>query len=44
MQGKFCTGCNLTLYFSVQLDLLFTEVKIGVVAIKMLLLYVQNNY
>ena len=40
MQSKFCTACNLILYLSEQLDLLFTEVEIGVVASKILLLSV----
>ena len=40
MQSKFCTAYNLILDVPVQIDLFFTEVKIGVVAIKMLLLSV----
>ena len=36
MQSKFCTACNLILDFPVQLDLLFTKVKFGAVAIKVL--------
>ena len=44
MQNKFCTAQNFILYFSVQLDLVFTEEKCGAIAIKMLLFSVQNNY
>ena len=34
MQNKFCTAQNFILYFSVQLDLVFTEEKCGAIAIK----------
>ena len=44
MQNKFCTAQNIILYFTVQLDLFFIEVKCGAIDIKLLLYFVQNNY